>query len=308
MKDPYQILGVTKDASQEAIKNAYRSLAKKYHPDLNPGNKERETKFKDIAAAYEKIGDPEMRAKFDRGETEDQMRDSAQRGYGSGPFYYESQDGAGRYSQSYGGGGFDEDFFENIFRQAGAGGARHARGRVTDLPGEDELYQMEVDLRDAALGAEREINLPSGKKLRVKIPAGIETGARLRFRGQGGPGIGKGPAGDVYVEVNVRPLEGFHRKGKEIEVEVPVSFIEAALGAEIQVPTIEGHVMLKIPPGVTTGSRLRVRGKGVASAKGERGDQIVSLKVVMPKTLAPEMKKAFEEWREKYSYNPRTGV
>ncbi|MGZ6289907.1 MAG: DnaJ C-terminal domain-containing protein, partial [Bdellovibrionota bacterium] len=125
------------------------------------------------------------------------------------------------------------------------------------------------------------------------------------FRGQGGPGVGKGPAGDAYVELNVRPLAGFARKGKDIETEVPVSFFEAGLGAEIQVPTIDGSVSLKVPPGVSSGNRLRVRGKGVGSPKGERGDQIVSLKIVMPKTLPPDLQKAMQEWNEKFSFNPR---
>ncbi len=179
----------------------------------------------------------------------------------------------------------------------------HARS--SDLPGEDQLYQMEVDFRDAALGAEREISLPSGKKLGIKIPAGIESGARLRFRGQGGPGIGKGPAGDAYVEITVRPMAGFARKGRDIETEIPVSFLEAALGAEIQAPTIDGSVALKIPPGVSTGSKLRIRGKGVASSKGERGDQIVSLKVMMPKQIPEELRQQMSEWKEKLSFNPR---
>lgn len=296
MKDPYQILGVSKDASQEAIKNAYRSLAKKYHPDLNPGNKEREAKFKDIASAYEKIGEAEARAKFDRGETDEQMQEQ----YGGGAHYYQNQ--GGRYSSSFGG-GMDDDFFENLFRQAGRGGRMHARS--SDLPGEDQLYQMDVEFRDAALGAQREITLPGGKKLQIKIPAGVETGARLRFRGQGGPGIGKGPSGDAYVQINVRPLAGFVRKGKDIETEVPVSFLEAGLGAEIQVPTIDGMVALKIPPGVSSGSRLRVKGKGVGSASGTRGDQIVSLRVAMPKKLPEELEKSMREWQEKFSYNPR---
>lgn len=302
MKDPYQVLGVNKDASQEAIKNAYRSLAKQYHPDLNPGNKERETRFKEIASAYEKVGDPDARAKWDKGETDEHLRAGAGAYSGGGPFYYQSQGGAsgGRYSQQHA--GFDDEFFENLFRQAGGGAG--PRGRRADHPGEDQLYQMEVEFRDAALGAEREITLPTGKKLQIKIPAGIESGARLRFRGQGGPGAGAGPAGDAYVELTVRPLAGFTRRKKEIETEVPVTFLEAALGAEIQIPTIEGPVSLKVPPGVSTGTKLRVRGKGIGSVQGPRGDQIVSLKVVMPKTIPPEMKETLAKWQKEFSFNP----
>ncbi|RZA07085.1 MAG: hypothetical protein EOP11_08650 [Proteobacteria bacterium] len=138
------------------------------------------------------------------------------------------------------------------------------------------------------------------------IPPGVDTGSRLRFRGQGAPGIGKGPAGDAYIELTVRPQPGFTRKGRDLEVEVPISFLEAILGGEVEVPTIEGKVQLKIPPGVSTGSRLRVRGKGVASPKGERGDQFVTLKVVMPKVIAPELSEAIRALGNKFDYNPRS--
>lgn len=301
MKDPYTVLGVSKTATQDEIKNAYRSLAKKNHPDLNPGNKEREAKFKDAAQAYEQIGTPEARAKFDRGETEEAF--AGAQGQRGRPFYHETKGGdGGRYSYSYGGGGMDDDFFENLFRQAGGGGRS---SRPESYPGEDQLYQMEVDFRDAALGAEREITLPGGKKLQIKIPAGIESGARLRFKGQGGPGHGQAPAGDAYVEISVRPSTQFTRKGKDLESEAAITFYDALLGAEIEVPTLDGNVSLKIPPGVSSGSKLRVRGKGVGSKTGERGDQLVSLKIVMPKTIPPEMRKTLEEWKEKHSYSAK---
>jgi DnaJ-class molecular chaperone len=295
MKDPYVTLGVARDASQEAIKNAYRSLAKKYHPDLNPGNKEREIKFKEIAAAYEMVGNAENRAKFDRGEMDEQRASAGP----ERPFYYQSQGNQGRYA---GFSGIEEDFFENIFRAAGKGGRTR---QPQDFPGEDQLYQMEVDFRDAALGAQREITLPGGKKLQIQIPAGIESGARLRFRGQGQPGYGKGPPGDAYVEINVRPLAGFTRRGREIEVELPISFYEAIAGGEVPVPTLDGSVALKIPPGVSTGSKLRIRGKGIGSKSGERGDQFVVLKVMTPKHPSAELQAAAREWEKKSPYDPR---
>ena len=193
--------------------------------------------------------------------------------------------------------------FEQLFQRSG-------RGRKTqsnDLPGEDQLYQLEIDFKDAALGGEREISLPSGKHLKVKIPGGIKSGTRLRFKAHGSPGRGRGAAGDAYVEITVRPLEGFKRVEQDIETEVNISFIEALLGGEIKVPTIEGSVMLKIPSGVSTGSRLRIRGKGVSDGK-KRGDQIVALKVVMPKKPDPELVEAVQAWEEKFNYNPRTEV
>lgn len=309
MKDPYQSLGLSKQATQDDIKNAYRALAKKYHPDLNPGNKEAEKKFKDIASAYEFIGTPEARAKFDRGETPEQMQEQQQQHYErartrqsrSGPFYYNTQQEGGRYSQSFGEDPGMGDIFENLFRQA-RGGSTRTQG--SSLAGEDQLYQMEIDFKDSILGADREITLPSGKKLQIKIPPGIDTGKRLRFRGQGGPGAGNGPAGDAYIEITVRPLPGFRRVGNNVESELPISFIEGILGAEVQVPTLDGSVMLKIPAGVSTGSRLRIRGKGVAAPK-DPGDQIVVLKVTLPKQVNPELQDAVRAWAEKYSYNPR---
>lgn len=297
---PYEILGVAKSASQDEIKDAYRKLAKKFHPDLNPGNKEAEKRFKDINGAYELVGTPESRAKYDRGET-----DEAAGQYGrtrQGPFYRDTQQQGGRYS--YSAEGFDEDFFSSIFGGA-MGGAGARRGNVR-MAGQDELYQMEIDFKEAVLGGEREITLPSGKRLRVKIPAGIESGNKLRFSGQGGAGIGGGPAGDAYVEVHVRPSPLFKRVGSDLELELPISFAEAVLGAEIKAPTIDGAVMLKIPPNVNTGGKLRIAGKGVPSASGaKRGDQIVVLKVVMPPEVDAELRRSIEEWSKRHAFNPR---
>ncbi len=299
MIDPYQTLGVSKSASQEEIKKAYRTIVKKCHPDLNPGKKDLEAKFKKVSSAYKLIGSPEARAKFDRGETAEQQQHAQQEQAKS---YYQTQQEGGRYSQSFGQ-DMGEDFFENLFR-AGAGGARQgSRGR-RDFPGEDHVYKMDVEFRDAALGAEKEITLPSGKKLLVKIPAGISSGSKLRFRGQGGPGIGNGPAGDAYVEITTKPLSGFTRVDKNIETELPISFQEGLLGAEVKVPTLEGSVMMKIQPGVSTGSRLRIKGKG-AGPEGARGDQIVVLKVVLPSTVDPKLQETLKEWAGKYDYNPR---
>jgi len=298
LSDPYSDLGVASSATQDEIKAAYRNIAKKYHPDLNPGNKTAEAKFKVVAAAYERIGTDTARAKFDRGETPEQQQEQAQS-------YRDAQQERGRYSNSYGRGMGGEEFFEGLFRSAGQGRTRHQSANMSqDLSGEDRLYQMSVDLKDAALGAEREITLPNGKTLQIKIPSGVETGTKLRFKNQGTPGIGKGQAGDAYIEITVRSLDGFTRVGSNIETELSISFIEALLGAEIKVPTIDANVMLKIPPGVTTGSRLRVFGKGVA-LKHSRGDQIVVLKVVMPLTPNSELQELIRGWGDKYSYNPR---
>ena len=296
-RDPYEVLGVAKTATQDEIKNVYRKLAKAHHPDLNPGKKEAERKFKEIATAYEQVGTPEARAKFDRGEAEQTEQARTAR---SGPSYYETQREGGRYTSDLGGGfgGMGDDLFESIFRQA-----REPRQQAS---GEDQLYRMDVDFRDAILGAEKEITLPSGKKLKVQIPPGIENNQRLRFRGQGGPGIGKGPPGDAYVEIHVTPSKEFRRQAMNLESDLSVSLDEALLGGEVRVPTVDGTVMLRIPPYSNTGTKLRVRGKGVADPKGNsRGDQIVTLKVMLPKTPDPELERAIRQWADSHRDDPR---
>lgn len=299
MKNPYEVLGLKSDSSQEEIKKSYRKLAKKYHPDLNPGNREAEKKFKEVSHAFDLIGTPEARAKFDRGETDEQQQhqyEEFMRQQKKRQSYYDSQQGQGRYSYSFGDDIGGSDFFENLF---GRGRTHHAH-----FPGEDITYQMSVSFREAALGAEKVITLPDGKSLQVKIPAGITSGKKLRFKGLGGAGIGNGPRGDAYIEISVEPLEGFERQGLDIITHVPVSFLEALTGGEIEVTTLDGPVMMKVPPGVSTGSKLRIKGKGAGSGD-ERGNHIVVLKVVMPKHVDPELMNAARDLKEKFNYNPR---
>lgn len=298
MIDPYKTLHVEKNAKLEEIKKSYRKLAKQYHPDLNPGNKEAERKFKDISHAFDLIGTEDARAKFDRGETEDQQRhqyEQYQKAHQG-----RQQSGGHRYSSSFGEGLDSEDLFESLF----GAGARRGHSRGMNFPGEDELYQMEVEFSEAALGAEKVITLPNGKKLQIKIPAGIESGKKLKFKGLGQPGTGTGPHGDVYVQINVKSQAGFTRFENDIHTEVPISFFEAINGAEIEVPTIDGSVMLKVPPGVSTGSKLRIKHKGAGHGES-RGNQIVTLKIVMPKNINPKMKEVIDELQNQYGYNPR---
>jgi DnaJ-class molecular chaperone len=291
MSDPYQILGVTKSASQEDIKKSYRKLAKKYHPDLNPGNKEAEKKFKEVSHAFDLIGTEEARAKFEAGEQAEQQYQGR-----GGPSFYDTQHDGGRYSYSFGEEMGGADFFENLF-----GGARH---RDINFPGEDIHYKMDVEFKEAALGSEKVITLADGKNLRVKIPAGIESGKKLRFKGKGRAGIGQGAAGDAYVEINVKPLPGFDRKGKDILTELPISFLDAITGGEIEVPTIDGNIMMTIPAGVSTGTKLRIKGRGAGPAEN-RGHQIVVLKIVMPKNIDPALKEAALNLKDQFNYNPR---
>ncbi len=299
MIDPYQALGLTKTASQEDIKKSFRKLAKKYHPDLNPGNKEAEKKFKEVSHAFDVIGTPEAKAKFDSGETDEQQQKKYEEFMKKKkPSYYDTQHDGGRYSYSFGDDLGGEDFFGNLF----GGGGRRA-GSV-DFPGDDITYKMDVDFKEAALGGEKIITLPDGKKLQVKIPAGIDSGKKLRFKNMGQPGRGKGQAGDAFIEINVKPLKGFSRTGDDIESELPVSFLDAITGAEVEVPTLDGSIMMKIPAGVSTGSKLRIKGKG-AGAEGKRGNQIVVLKIVMPKNVDPALQAAAENLKQQFNYDPR---
>jgi DnaJ-class molecular chaperone len=298
--DPYAALGLKPQATAAEIKSAYRKLAKQFHPDLNPGNKSAETRFKEINAANELIGTPEARAKYDRGETEEAQRQQYQRSAGAGAggqqYYYQTQGGpgGGRYSQSFH--GMDEDLFSSIFGEK-FGGAGGGFGGATGP--QDENYQMSIDFKDSILGGEKDITLPGGKRLRVKIPAGIETGKKLRFAGQGQN------QADVYVEIEVKPSDVFTRNGNNVEIEIPISVAESLLGAEVRVPTLDGAVMLKVPPQISSGQKLRVTGKGVAG----KGDQLVKVKIVNAPASNPvmdeEFKKAVEAWKERHPFSPR---
>ncbi|MFZ4713567.1 MAG: DnaJ C-terminal domain-containing protein [Bacteriovoracaceae bacterium] len=304
MTNPYEILGVKATATQDEIKKAYRKLAKVHHPDLNPGNAEAEKKFKEVSHAFDLIGNAEDRSKFDRGETDQQKQDTYQKQYEemnrqrSG----RNSSGAGGFNFSFGDMGIDEDVFSGLF---GGGGRNSSRRRNTK--GEDSLYTMEVDFAEAALGGEKTITLPQQKSLKVQIPPGIESGKRLRFKGMGQAGVGEGPAGDAYVEIRVRNHPDFIREGKDLLTEVPITFYDALLGAEIPVTTLQGQVMLKVPSGVTTGSKLKLKGKGVGKGD-EAGNLIVKLKVVMPKTPAPELLELAKNARELFAYNPKSEV
>ena len=303
MTDPYKTLHVEKNAKLEEIKKSYRKLAKQYHPDLNPGNKEAEKKFKEISHAYDLIGTADAKGKFDRGETDDQQRQQYEQYQNAQQSRQQSrQQNGSRYASSFGEGVDTEGLFESLFG-SGRRSGRQSHGGM-NFQGEDELYQMEVELNEAALGGEKVITLPNGKKIQVKIPAGIENGKKLKFKGLGKAGVGTGAAGDIYIQINVKPMAGYTRVENDIHTEVSISFFEAINGASVEVPTLEGPVMLQIPPGVSSGAKLRIKNKG-AGAGENRGNQIVTLKIVMPKDINPEMKVAISKLQEQFSYNPR---
>ncbi len=298
MLDPYAILEVQKDATLDAIKKNYRKLARKYHPDLNPGNKTAEKKFKEVSHAFDQVGTAEARARFDHGETGETSKKNYEESFNKRrrPSYYDTQQEGGRYSYSFGDDVDGADFFENLFSAGRKGGM--------NVPGEDVQYKMEVDFKEAALGAEKIMTLPNGKSLKVKIPPGIESGKKLRFKGLGEQGMGSGQPGDAYVEIIERPLKGHKRKGKNIEMEVPISFLEALTGGEVEVITLDGKILVKVPAGVSSDTKLKIKEKG-AGAEGSRGDLIIMLKIVMPKQIDPGLRDAVLNLKGQYDYNPR---
>jgi curved DNA-binding protein len=327
MKDPYSVLGVSKTASAVEIKKAYRKLAKKLHPDVNPGDKKSEEKFKEVSSAFEVLGDPKKRALFDEfGEVstrqgfdeqkarEWQRQTEAAGGFGGG--------GAGGFSGFEGfrgrSGGFDPEDLSSMFgdifgrRQS----ARTRRSAMEPLPGDDVEAAIEVDLRDAVLGAEREIvfTRPGGEpaRLKVKIPPGVETGSRVRLPGQGAPGERGGEPGDLYLRITVREHPTVRVQGRDLLLDLPITSLEALAGAEVTAPTFEGPVKLKIPPGSQSGRKLRLRGRGLPALKGgatgaPRGDLYVVLQIVLPPD-SPEARKAATVLQGLYKSDVRKDV
>src|SRR5581483_7260302 len=259
--DPYSVLGVTKTATADEISKAYRKLAKKLHPDLNPGDKGAEEKFKKVTAAYDIIGDEKKRARYDKGEIDASGQERPEQRYYR---EYAGQEDAARYRSTAGFediGGFN-DLFGDLF---GRGGGRGRGGARFSMRGQDAQYRLEVDFLDAVRGTKTRITLPDGETLDVTIPAGVSDGQVLRLKGKGHPGFGEGEPGDALVEVSVKPHPVFKRDGDDIIVEVPITFDEAVLGGKVEVPTIGGRVFATIPAGSNTGQTLRLKGRGIKS-------------------------------------------
>lgn len=300
MSDLYSTLGVARDASAEEIKRSYRKLAKKLHPDLNPGDKSVEQRFKEINQAYALLSDPEKRKRYDAGEIDASGQEQAPRG-----FYRSYADaGMGGKYHSFGGEAA-EDIFADLFGGLGRG-RRGSGGRTIRQRGADVSYTVRIDFLEAANGARKRIQLADGKTVDVAVPPGTRDGQTLRLKGQGLPGLGGAGAGDAYVEVHIEPHRHFVRKDNDIQVEVPVTLPEAVLGATISVPTIEGKVSMKVPAGASSGTTLRLKGKGTLDqASGERGDQYVKLKVVLPDEPDAELREFLEKWGKEHPYDPR---
>jgi DnaJ-class molecular chaperone len=298
-EDPYAILGVKREATQDEIRSAYRQLAKKLHPDLNPGDKQAEEKFKQVSVAYDLLGDPEKRGRFDRGEIDASGAERPRERY------YRDFQGAGAEGHHYSSsGGFadfvdDDDILAEVLRRGGGG---HTRMRIR---GQDALYRLPVDFLEAVNGATKRITMPDGATLDVAIPAGTRDQQVLRLRGKGGPGIGGAPAGDALVTIEVQPHALFTRKDDDIHLELPISLPEAVLGGKIDVPTPSGPVRMTVPKGANTGTVLRLRGKGAARADGSHGDEYVTLKIVLPEKPDAELEEFAQGWQAGQSHKPR---
>jgi DnaJ-class molecular chaperone len=283
MRDPYQVLGVPKGASADEIKKKYRQLAKKLHPDLNPGNAEAAAKFKDVSAAYDLLSDAQKRARFDRGEIDASGAERPDRQYYRA--YAESPEGA-----KYGNAFEAEDLFADLFGRARG-------GREFKIRGTDVSYTMPVDFLEAAAGAKKRVTMADGTVLDVNIPPGTEDRQTLRLKGQGQPGFGGAPAGDAYIEVHIQPHAFFTRKDNDIHLELPVSLAEAVRGGRITVPTIDGDVAMTIPKGSNTGTTLRLKGRGIVDRKSkQRGDAYVKLKIVLPEGEDADLARFVESW------------
>lgn len=307
-KDYYDLLGVKKSANEDEIKKAYRTLAKKYHPDRNKGNKDAENKFKEISEAYAVLSDAEKRAQYDR------LGREAFSAGGQNPFagfdfsQFAEQFGGARGARRGGGGaggrrnaGGFTDIFSDLFGGGGMGGFETGPQR-----GADTEAELTIDFRDAVLGATMDLTI-NGQPIKVKIPEGVAEGQRIRIRGKGSSGPGGGPAGDLNVLIHVRPHPLFERRGDDIYIDLPITIPEAIRGAEVEVPTIHGNVRARIPAATQGGQTFRIKGKGVKK-KGKdsgNGDHYYKVQIVVPKHVPAETVETIEA---AYSENPRSGL
>lgn len=295
--DPYAALGISRSATADDIRRSYRNLAKELHPDVRPGDKSAEERFKRATAAFNLLSDATSKTRFDRGEID---ADGNERmAFGSRAH---ARQGARASAGGAPGGGagagaeFDlGDIFSDLFGSGMGGGRAYTRMRGRDL-----RFTLDIDFLDAINGAKRRVALPEGRTLDVNIPPGVEGGQVLRLKAQGGPGVQGGPPGDALVELNVRPHPFFRREGQDIHMDLNISLTEAVEGARIQAPTAGGMVALTIPSGANSGMVLRLKGKGVAG----HGDQFVRLIVALPETLDEDLKKFVKKW-SKRDYKPQ---
>ena len=290
-KDYYKTLGVGREAGDEEIKKAYRKLARKYHPDVSkePNAKER---FQEAAEAYETLRDKDKRAAYDSLGSHRAGRD-----FRPPPDWFDRFGQMSGQGHAQDLGGID---LSDLFASFGRGG----RGRGGAFRGEDYEVAVQLSLEEAARGAERELRI-GARTIRARIPRGATDGQRLRLAGKGGPGANGGPAGDLYLQIALAPHALFKPNGHDLDIDVPIAPWEAALGADVDVPTLEGRVRMKVPPGSSSGQKLRLAGKGLPRPGSGAGDLYAVLKIALPRALTEREKKLFEELREASRFNPR---
>lgn len=294
-QDLYAALGVSRSATQDEIRAAYRRLAKQSHPDLHPGDKTAEDTFKTISAANDILSDKDKRARYDRGEIDSSGADI----HPQGSYKTHADRGASHQYQSASGYrdfGDIGDVFADIFSQQ--------EGQNFSARGRDTQYTLGVDFLDAVKGTKTRVTMPNGQPLDVSIPKGTKDGQILRLKGKGQPGLGDGGSGDALIIISVRPDAKFKRLKNDILLDVPISLPEAVLGGRIQIPTVSGSVSMSVPKGTSTGTTLRLKGKGVQT-KASTGDQLVTLKVVLPETIDNELETFMTTWQETHAYDPR---
>jgi DnaJ-class molecular chaperone len=338
MRDPYDVLGVQKNASAATVKSAFRKLAKKLHPDANKNDKKAAANFAELNAAYEIVGDEDKRKAFDRGEIDAEGKPRFQgfpggggrRGAGGGPWgnaggpqgdsHFESFTwGPGGFRRGNpgsggagagGGGGFDDILKEMFGGMAGAGtrGRRRTQFEADDFgqagAGQDVSGTVTITLEEVASGTTRRVHLPTGKEVEAKIPAGLTDGQTIRLKGQGLPGPGGGAAGDALITVSIAPHARFERDGANLRLELPVTLYEAVLGGRVRVPTLDGAVELAIPPNTSSGRTMRVKGKGLPGKDGT-GDLYATVRIVLPDQPDPELEALMKTWRDGKPYDPR---
>jgi DnaJ-class molecular chaperone len=323
MADLYSQLGVKRDAGEAEIKKAYRKLAKELHPDKNKGNAAASERFSKVTRAYDILTDKDKRARYDRGELDEDGNPRAPFGYGGGGPARPGAGPGGGFGRNPGpdfGGGEEidlSDLFDGLFsggagqRRGGPGGLGGFGGFGTRRPppppqkGADTAYRLPVSFEDAAALKEQRVTLAGGKTISIKLPAGVEEGAKIRLAGQGQPG----PAGngDAIVAISIKPHRFFVRDGDNIRLDLPISLDEAVLGAKVKVPTVDGPVLLSIPAGTSSGKVLRLKGRGFTAKGGQRGDQLVTLMIDLPAGDA-ELERFVESWSRKGKGNPRAGL
>jgi DnaJ-class molecular chaperone len=302
-EDLYDILGVSRRATEDEIRSAFRKLAKANHPDVNPDNAAAAERFKKITAANDILSDPEKRRQYDAGEI-DSKGDPRRPQWGRAAGARRGAEARGAGARGQAGGGFDDFSFSDIFSDVfgGSAGARQ-QGRGFAVRGQDLRYSLEIDFLEAVLGAKKRVTLPDGGVLDLTVPEGVTDGQVLRLKGKGTPGTPGAEPGDALVEIKVRPHPDYKREGDDILLELPITIDEAVLGGRVEVPTPGGRVQLTIPKGTSSGKTFRMKGKGVRTKAGT-GDQLVTVKIVMPHEIDESLSYFFSEWRQKHAYDP----